>query len=172
MGIIKKCTSVITIISFFLMAGVPAFADTTALSLPDEPVAEVTYLSDGSRVVTEIFVEPSLAATSQDILAAASSASTKSGSKKVSYENSSGTLLWYVKVSGTFTYNGSTSTCTKSTVSTSAPASNWKISSNDSGKTGNQAWATATAKRYNGSTVVQTVSRTVTLTCSKTGVLS
>jgi hypothetical protein len=53
-----------------------------------------------------------------------------------------------------------------------APDGNWKIASKSASKSGNQAKASATAKRYLVSLVVQTVSKTVILTCSKTGALS
>jgi hypothetical protein len=166
---IKKSILIVTVVSVFLIAPVPAFADTSVLA--DKTVAEVTdvvYLNDGSRIVTEISVEPSRVLT----LATASATSTKTGSKTVSYENSSGTLLWYVKVTGTFSYDGSTSSCTSSTVTASAPDSNWVIAGQSASKSGSQATGTATAKLYKGSTVVQTVSKTVILSCSKTGALS
>jgi hypothetical protein len=46
------------------------------------------------------------------------------------------------------------------------------IVSTSASKSGNQAIGSATARCYNGSIVIQTVSRTVILTCSKTGALS
>ena len=45
--------------------------------------------------------------------------SAKEGSKTVYCKNSSGKTLWSVTVNGTFTYNGSTSSCTSASVSTS-----------------------------------------------------
>lgn len=101
-----------------------------------------------------------------------STSKTKSASKVVKYRDSKGTVCWSVTVTGTFPYNGSTSKCTASKVSASSNNSNWRIASKSSSRSGNTASATATAKRYNGSSVVQTVTRTVKLSCSKTGVLS
>jgi hypothetical protein len=170
-GIMKKILSIIVIVITMIAMSAPSFADTPGLA--DESVSyatvasETTYLSDGSYNV--ITVKESVS-VSDNILKAA--ALTKSGSKTTSYYNSSGTLLWYVKVTGTFTYNGSTSSCTNATVLASAPDSAWVISSKSSNKSGNQATASATAKRYNGSILLQTVTKTVTLTCSKSGALS
>lgn len=45
--------------------------------------------------------------------------STKTGTKTVNVKNSTGKVLWSVSVKGTFTYNGSTATCTTASVSTS-----------------------------------------------------
>ena len=98
--------------------------------------------------------------------------STKTAKKTGSYKNSSGTVLWSVTVTGTFTYNGTTSSCTKSVVSTSVSNSNWKISSSSSSKSGNKATATATAKCFYDGPMISTTSKTVTLTCDKNGNLS
>lgn len=97
---------------------------------------------------------------------------TKSSSKIGKYRDSNGTVLWSVTVTGTFTYNGSTSKCTASKVSASSNHSNWRIASKNSSRSKNTASATATAKRYNGSNVVQTSTKTVKLSCSKNGTLS
>lgn len=97
---------------------------------------------------------------------------TKTAKKTGTYKNTNGQVLWSVTVTGTFTYNGSTSSCTKSTVSTSVVDNTWKIASSSSSKTGNKASAVATAKYYVGGTVVSTQTKTITLTCSQTGVLS
>lgn len=101
-----------------------------------------------------------------------STSKTKSASKVAKYRDNKGTVCWSVTVTGTFTYNGSTSKCTASKVSASSNNSNWRIASKSSSRSGNTASATATAKRYNGSTVVQTITRTVKLSCSKNGTLS
>lgn len=43
------------------------------------------------------------------------------------YKNSSGTVLWSVAIKATFSYNGSTSTCTSCSHSTTAPGASWSI---------------------------------------------
>ena len=98
--------------------------------------------------------------------------STKTAKKAGSHKNASGTVLWSVTVTGTFTYNGTTSSCTKSVVSTSVSNFNWKISSSSSSKSGNKATATATAKCFYDGSMISTTSKTVTLTCDKNGNLS
>ena len=75
-------------------------------------------------------------------------------------------------VTGTFTYTGSSSTCTKSIASATSKNANWKISSKSASKSGNKATAKATAKRYVDGTAVETQNCTVTLTCSLNGSLS
>lgn len=75
--------------------------------------------------------------------------------------------MWSVSVTGTFTYNGSSCTCTKATVSTTKPSSTWSLSNKKASKSGNKAIASVT-----GHAPGVTVTRTVTLTCSATGKLS
>jgi hypothetical protein len=165
----KKFVSIIVIVIAMIATSVPSFADTPDLTDESNAFTTVTsetkVMSDGSYYVTT--VEES---TLGNMLQAATS--TKTGSKTTTYYNSDGASLWYVKVTGTFSYNGTTSSCTSATVTAASQVSAWVISSKSVSKSGNQATGSATAKCYNGLIVIQTVSKTVTLTCSKTGALS
>jgi hypothetical protein len=156
-----------------IAASVPSFADTPDVSGAQETYktvkSEITYMDDGSYYVTTVN-ESTPNIIPSNMLQAASS--TKTSTKRTTYYNSSGDSLWYVQVTGTFTYNGTTSSCTGSIVSAASQVSAWVISSRSTSRSGNQALGSATAKRYNGLTVAQTVSKTVTITCSKTGALS
>lgn len=101
-----------------------------------------------------------------------STSKTTSGSKTTRYKSSSGTVLWSVKVYGTFTFNGSSAKCTSSKVTATAPAKSWYISSSSAAKSKNSATAKATAKKKIGTATTETITRSVTLTCSKSGKLS
>lgn len=118
----------------------------------------------------EYYYEETIEIIEEDLVTRA--IQTKTAKKTGTYKNASGQTLWSVTVTGTFTYNGSTSTCTKSNVSTSIIDTKWKIASSSSSKSGNKASATATAKCYSNGAVIATQTKTVTLTCSPTGVLS
>jgi hypothetical protein len=165
----KKIVSIMIIVIAMIAVSVPSFADAPIRGNESEALAtatsETTYMNDGSYYVTT--VQENVAGNTLQAVA-----STKTGSKKTTYYNSSGASLWYVQVTGAFTYNGTTSSCTSSTVSAASQDSVWVISSRSASKSGNQATASATANRYNGSTIAQTVSKTVILTCGKTGTLS
>jgi hypothetical protein len=178
----RKILSLVVAVIVATAMSTSAFADTPdsieELEMPAIIASETVEMSDGSYYVTSIEESALAAETSapNDALqlapAAASSTSTKTASKTTAYYSSSGVLLWYVKVTGTFTYDGTTSACTSSTVTAASESTAWKISSKSASKSGNQATAKATAKQYAGLSVILTVSKTVTLTCSKTGVLS
>lgn len=94
------------------------------------------------------------------------------GHKTTTYKNSSGKTLWSVTVNGTFTYNGSTSSCTSASVSTSAVDASWKIINKSSSKSGNTAKATATAICYLNGNPINSATKTVSLKCSASGKLS
>lgn len=96
---------------------------------------------------------------------------TKSGIKTASMKNGSGTVLWTVTVHGTFSYTGSTSLCTASSVTTTCPASTWRITSKSASKSGATAYATATGKHYDNGAVIDTHTQSVFLVCGSDGTL-
>lgn len=91
--------------------------------------------------------------------------------KKTGYFANGSTILWSVTVTGTFTYNGTTSRCTNSSVTASSNDSRWRIVSKSSSKSGSTAKATAIAKCYLNNLVINTKTQTVSLTCCASGKL-
>ena len=125
----------------------------------------VETFEDGSYI--ETVIEETTSTSSSR-----STSSTISGKKTTTYRNSDGSAVWSVTVTGTFTYNGSSATCTKSTVSATSYNSNWKISNTSASKSGASAQATATSKKYSNGICIKTTTQSVSLTCSKNGTLS
>lgn len=122
----------------------------------------VEYFEDGSYIVTEL--ETSGISTF--------AASTKNYSKSASYYNSDNEKEWTITLSGTFSYTGSSATCTKATKSYSIYNDNWKVTSSSASKSGNKATGNFTVKRYLAGIPIRTVNKSLTITCSKTGVCS
>lgn len=124
------------------------------------------YLEDGSYFVI----------TFEEIIdsdvSVLSTVNTKKGAKTYTYYNNEGKNLWYVKVIGTFSYGNNSSKCTNSTVIAKANDSAWKIYSKSASKSKNVATATVIAKQYSGSLLLNTINKSVSLTCSSTGKLS
>lgn len=141
-----------------------AFAE-DPINEPDSgTIVDIEYLDNGDYIVTylddgEIYGDGNDKSTTV----------TKTKTKK--YLNSAGDTMWAIRVQGTFTYNGTTCTCTKAAHKATSYASTWTIISASHSKSGNHATATATA-RHQGSTGYQDYTRSVTLTCSPTGVFS
>ncbi len=158
--IMKKLSTIFAVVTLLLtFTFQPAFAADNVISM------EVEYLEDGGRYVTIIEDVPT-----SDIQPLSTKTETKS--KTAYYENAAGKVMWYVKVTGTFTYGDGTSKCISATPSAASQNSDWKVSNVTGGKSGNKAYATATGKKYLDGTVIDTKTKTVTLTCSPTGVFS
>lgn len=97
---------------------------------------------------------------------------TKTGKKTDTYTNSSGTKIYSLSVTGTFTYNRSSATCTSSSVATTVDAYDWKLIIKNASKSGNKAMANAIFSQYLNGNLIESRYPTITLTCSATGVLS
>ena len=146
---ILSLTFSVLILSSFLLA-----------ALATETDRVVVYLDDGSYYVTEIEDESPL-------ILRLSSSVTKS--KTRTHYSASGSAQWYVKVTGTFTYGNGSSKCTSASVNAGSYVSGWSISNKSSSKSGSTATATATAKQIRLGEVINTITDSVTLTCSATG---
>ena len=109
------------------------------------PVKASEIQSINSTDIIEIFDDGSYieSSTEENIIATLSrSSSTKSAKRTYTYKASSGKILWTITVTGTFTYNGSSSSCTKASVSTTCPSITFKLASKSATKHNSTATAT------------------------------
>lgn len=120
----------------------------------------ISVFEDGSYLTEMIISENSRAGGS------------KNGSKTYEYYSVDGRCLWNVTLSGSFTYSGSTSSCTAASVSTTIYDSAWYTASKDASRSGNTAYGSATMGRKALGVTVQTVPVSLTLTCDADGNLS
>jgi len=164
MKIIIKHT-LLSICCLFTISFIPSFIVSASETVTAK---SIEYFEDGT--ICETIIEENTSSPVGGVLTR--SAPTKSGTKTVIYKNSSGATLWSVKVSASFTYNGTSSSCTSVSCTAASSNTNWRISSKSSNRSGNTGTVSAAAKLYSGSTVKQTVTRRVSLSCSKNGVLS
>jgi len=155
----KKIVSVLLSVIIMLSLSVPAFA---VDSVNNENTV-VEYFEDGSCFITTITVveENSTYATN-----------TKTASKSISYKDEDGIVCWSATLTATFRYTGSSATCTESDVTYTVSNSKWKITSATASKSGNTATADVTAKRYTLGIPLETLNRTITMTCSANGTIS
>ncbi len=143
---------------FLLLSTQSVFAESTTPT-------NIEYLPDGSYYVTVI--EDSLSSEIQLF-----SSKTVTKTKTTYYKNSSGNILWWVKITGTFTYGNGTSKCIDAKGSAASQNKNWKVSNITDSKSGNTASATATGTQYLDGKVLTKLTKTVKLKCSATGVFS
>lgn len=146
-----------------------AFVFPVSAAEKDSGVPSLSYIEevfeDGS------YFQMTIMETSSDAVRRATN--TKTGSKVYNYVDSNHKSLWTITVKGSFTYNGSTSKCTNSSVSVKSYVSNWTVSGAKAWKSGSTAYASAQGKMKNvlGQTT-RTVNKQVSLTCSPSGKLS
>ncbi len=143
------------------------FISQVSIASADTSEHTFEYFEDGSYIETVIESEDSIAPLKLGVASLQSTSTTKS--KTAYYKNASGKTLWYVKVTGTFTYGSGRATCTSSTVKAASNAETWKISNKSASRSGATATASATATQYIDGTKVLSKSKTVSLTCSPTG---
>ncbi|MBQ8001751.1 MAG: hypothetical protein IJ298_11270 [Ruminococcus sp.] len=154
-----KRTLIITLVLTLIMGAIFCLPANAAQTV-EKTETTIEYLDNGDYIETTITYYETNARVA-----------TKSGSKTSTYSGSDGEAKWSVTVNGTFTYNGTTSSCTSSSRSTSVYASNWSIKSSSASKSGYCATATATAT-YKVLLVSSDYTLTVNLYCSPYGILS
>ena len=125
-----------------------------------EKQVETFYLDDGSYMTVELITKGSRASGNV------------SGSKTTTYNNSSGTALWQVTLTGDFSYTGSGATCTSTAIDVTIFDSSWYTIYKTSGKSGNKATGSATIGKSVGGTAVTKVPVSLTITCDANGNLS
>lgn len=121
---------------------------------------ETIYFEDGSYLVVEML--PSCARVTGSL----------TGSKPSTFYNSDGEAQWKVTLTGSFTYTGTTSACSSSSVSVTIYDSSWYVVSKSSGKSGNTATASVTMGRKPLGVTVQKVPVSLSLSCDASGNLS
>lgn len=130
------------------------------LAVENHAVQEIEYLEDGSYIVT----------TLQTIGSRATN--TKTGTRTKERYNNDDTLAWRIVLRGTFTYNGTTSVCTASTVTVNIYDTAYSKDSSSATKSGNTAYGSATIKRKVLGVTIATNTYNLTLSCDKDGNLS
>lgn len=155
-------------LALFVQQVTPAKA--AAQPEPSKEDFEIEYLDNGDYIVTSISDEPSLSLKSGISLLSEPTTVTKS--KTVKRYNSSNDVLWYLKVTGTFTYGHGYAQCTKSVATAKSYKNLWKLTGKKASKAGNVASAYVTANLYMtflSTKPVRIIKQTVTLECSTTG---
>ena len=89
----------------------------------------------------------------------------------IAYYNSDGISKWNAVLTGSFSYNGSSATCSSSSVDVTIFDSNWYVISKSASKSGNTASASVTMGcSYDG--IMTTIPANLSLKCDKNGNLS
>lgn len=125
----------------------------------------------GEEVIVETFGDGSYI-TEKVLSVQTRAGGTVSGSKEKNYYDSNGGPYWKVVLSASFTYTGSSATCTSANCSVVCYSSDWYVISKGSGKSGNTASASATMGEMEGGVTVRRVTAYLTIQCDGNGNLS
>ena len=120
-----------------------------------EEVLDIHYYNDGSYGVT--------------FLKTSDSKGTKTGTKGYKHYDSGNTLVWEASITATFTYNGTTASCTSVSKSTTIYNNSWRCTASSCSKSGATATGNFTFKHYVLGVPVKTINKTLTLTCDPNG---
>lgn len=120
----------------------------------------VIYLDNGSYITIELSYMESRAS------------GTKSGSKTYRYNNSDGVEEWRAVLTGSFTYTGTTATCTASSCSVTITNDNWYTVSKTASKSGASALGELTMGRKWLGITVDKETLSMKITCDASGNLS
>ena len=125
----------------------------------------------GEEVIVETFGDGSYI-TEKVLSVQTRAGGTASGSKERNQYDSNGNLCWKVILSASFTYTGSSATCTSANCSVVCYSSDWYVISKGSGKSGSTASASATMGEMEGGVTVRRVTAYLTIQCDGNGNLS
>lgn len=121
--------------------------------------AQAEPLPDGGYFVTETVVTPV-------------SRGSLNVEKRDYYYNNSGEKQWTMVLHGSFTYNGTTAACTSASITYTIYNSNWHFQSKNAWPSGNTANGTLTMDRKFLGITIQTVTKSLTITCDANGNIS
>lgn len=122
--------------------------------------SNVVYYEDGSYVIIELTYKETRAS------------GTKTASKTYKYYNSDDVEQWRAVLSGTFSYTGSSATCTASSCNVTISNSAWYVVSKSATKSANVAIGEVTIGRKFLGITVDKESATIRITCDANGNLS
>lgn len=120
----------------------------------------IIYLENGCYVIEELVTLESRALNMI------------TGTKNQRYYNSSGEQVWYASLTGTFSYNGSSATCTVATCDVTIINTSWYVISKSADKSGNVARCSVTMGRKMLGVKVDEESISFKLTCDPNGNLN
>lgn len=151
----KRIVSVLLLV-FLLLSLLPVMC----MAETESGERTVAWFDDGSYMTETVTESPMRASGS------------KTGTKTRTYYSSRGTALWKVTLTGSFTFTGTSATCTSSSCSATMYDSSWYVISKSSEKSGNTANASATIGEKVLGVTVSRVPVSLTLSCDVNGNLT
>ncbi len=155
----KLLSAILAVCIAFSFAALTVSAETAESAVASNQ--QIEYLEDGGYIIVTVEEDASPRATTS-----------KTGKKTFDCYNDDDEKIWTAVVTGTFTYTGSSATCTSSSTSYTIHNTSWHHYSSSASKSSNKAIGDFVFKKRVLGITIQTLQKTVTLTCSATGSLS
>lgn len=154
----KKLYSILALLlTITLLFPTTVKANTTSLSVISK---EIIYQDEHYTIEVTTIIEEEPCTTY-------ATTQTKTVTKVSNVKNSFGSVVATYTLKGTFRYDGTSATCTNATYTTSTDSIFWSFENTTAYASGAKAIGSFTAK-----SLTNTISKTVTITCSNTGVIS
>lgn len=150
----KLCSVLLTCILTFV------FLSSNAFALEDNNSCSIIEFEDGSYI--EIIIEEH----------SAKATNSKNGYKTYTYYDASDNMEWQAKLSASFTYDGTTSSCSSASCTVTIYESQWYEVSKTTTRSGNTATTELTMGQTFWGITIAKPEYTITLTCDKDGNLS
>lgn len=151
---LKRFAAILLVLICFCV--IPTHTSAVSIGTSDS----IIYLDDGSYI-TMTFEETTTRASG-----------TTTGHRNLTYTANDGTVCWKATLTATFTYNGTSATCTASNCSVTVYESNWYTVSKSAAKSGNTATATVTMGRKVLGITIDKDTYSMTISCDKDGNMS
>lgn len=119
---------------------------------------EIRYYADGSTIEVTQREVPSFRASGS-----------KTGARDYTYKDSSGNTEWIYTILASFTYNGSSATCTNVWDSVNIVEGNWKKNSASFSRSGNMGYSHFVMKRYLLGVCMKTIESDASVGCNANG---
>lgn len=153
----KKILSFTLVLLLICLCTAPVFSRETTIPANSIDV-QTEILPDGSLFIVTMTQEAGQKGPVQSVT------KTKTGSLV-----RNGVTVWEISLTASFDYNGTSTYCTEASSGYTIYNSAWILSSRSVSKSGNSAVANFTLKQYSSGVVVETISRTLTMSCSVSG---
>lgn len=157
----KVITCICAIAMLLCSVALPASAqgmDNGVVTVVATATGEIRYFADGSTIEVSQREVPSFRASGS-----------KNGAKDYTFKDSSGNVEWIYTILASFTYNGSSATCTNVWDNVTIKEGNWKKYSASFSRSGNMGYSHFVMKRYMLGIPMQTVEDNASIGCNANG---
>lgn len=168
----KLCIAILCILTLTILSPAIALAASAEPYMTESTITIVSMSPALTAGGTQTITATDLSENAIVFYLTANGTQTITATKTSYYVDSNQNILWYVSVTATFSYDGTSAWCTGCSHDAQSSSGAWTIKSSSHSSSGNSATATATAMNRNNFGISREYTRSVTISCSPTGEIS